>query len=81
MERTSIAEKLRKFIVNGNAEQPLGNDENLFDSGMFDSVRIINLVLFVEETFSLELDFDDLTEENLSTLDAITDLVESKLAA
>ena len=81
MDRTTIAEKLRQFIVNGNAEQPLGNDENLFDSGMFDSVRIVNLVLFVEETFSLELDFEDLTEENLSTLNAITDLVENKLAA
>ena len=53
-------------------------DTNLFDIEILDSLVIVSMVVFLEERFSCSLDYEDLTEENLGSLAAITDLVMRK---
>lgn len=83
MSLDAISVEVRKFIEEGDeAKRPApAPDVNLFDAGYFDSLKIVNLVIFVEENFHLTLDYDDLTEENLGTIDNIVALIESKTAA
>ena len=77
---SAILKEVREFIADGNDISKLDNDTNLFDSGFFDSLRVINLVLFIETTYELTLDYEDLTETNLSTVTVISKLIERKLA-
>ena len=77
---SAILKEVREFIADGNDISKLDNDTNLFDSGFFDSLRVINLVLFIEPTYELTLDYEDLTETNLSTVTVISKLSERKLA-
>ena len=77
---SAILKEVREFIADGNDISKLDNDTNLFDSGFFDSLRVINLVLFIETTYELTLDYEDLTESNLSTVTVISKLIERKLA-
>ena len=74
---------LRSFLA---AEKPdevqaITDSEDLFDSGVLDSLQLVSLVVFLEDEFGCALDFDDLTEENLASLSAIGDLIQRKLEA
>jgi len=68
-------EKVRAFIVENFM---FGNDENLSDDtsflgeGIIDSTGVLELVDFLEETFSIKVDDEELIPENL---DSINNLV------
>ncbi len=71
---------LRDFVADGDDELAiqLGEDTNLFELKTFDSIKIVSLVLFVEEKFDLMFDYEDLSEENLVSLRAIAELISRK---
>ena len=50
----------------------------LLDNGEIDSLGLIELVGFLEETYGLEFDDADFETENLETLHALTLLVSAK---
>ena len=52
----------------------------LIRSGLVDSLGMEDLVLFLEGTFDISIDDDDMMPENFDTVAAITALVERKLA-
>jgi len=80
LDRQSISHQIQEFIADGDRLPPIADDINLFDNGKFDSVKVVNLVLFIEDTFAITLGFDDLVEENLSTIGAIVGLIENRQA-
>jgi acyl carrier protein len=53
----------------------------LRSSGILDSLATLDLVSFLEERFGIELEAHDIDPSRLETLDDITKLVQSKLAA
>jgi acyl carrier protein len=70
---------LRDFIITmclGPGESALGDDEPLLANGILDSLGIIRLAAFIEETFSIGVPDDALLPENFSTLRRVTALVE-----
>ena len=52
-------------------------DDELLGSGMLDSMASAQLIVFIEETYSVKLDTDDLTFENFNTLSALSAMVAS----
>ena len=74
--RTYIAEN---FLL--GAEDELGPSQSLLDSGVVDSTGVIELVAFLEETFSIEVTDANLVPENLDTIANIAAFVERKKAA
>ena len=56
-------------------------DLNLLEDDLLDSVAMMELVLWSEEQFGFTVDTDDLTPENFSTLNAITEYVEKMSGA
>lgn len=77
MLRDEVIERIRAFFTAGDEghEPPPADDANLFDLGVLDSLRIVSLLVLVEAEFGIVLDYDDLTEENLGSIDSITDLI------
>ncbi|CAD0187038.1 hypothetical protein RUESEDTHA_03949 [Ruegeria sp. THAF57] len=55
------------------------DDEELLLSGMIDSLGVMSLVSFIEQTYQIEVPFVDVTLENMGTIKAIMDFAETRL--
>jgi acyl carrier protein len=80
-----IREQIRDFVTmnflfdGGNAE--LDNAASLMEEGIVDSTGVLELVLFVEETWGLTVDHADLLPEHFDSVNALAHYVERRLAA
>jgi acyl carrier protein len=77
----SVGERLTRFIMAEFAEgkvERLGDDENLIDQGLIDSVSILELIAFIEREFSVTLPVDEVVPENFRSIRALSTLIESK---
>jgi acyl carrier protein len=66
---------IRAFIVENflfGHEDSLRDEASFLDEGIIDSTGILELVSFLEETFAIALEDEELTPENL---DSITNVV------
>ena len=70
-----IRETIRGFILSSIRVTRLDDDANLFESGIVNSLFAVQLMTFVEKTFGIEVDMDDLDIENFKSLDATTAFV------
>ena len=80
MTDTQIIDDLKTHIVSDLPDPSIAiePDTNLFDSKIVDSLKILGLVVFVEERYGLSLNADDLTEENFQSLGALATLIGRK---
>jgi acyl carrier protein len=76
-DRETVRQELRAFLAEATPEstQAIEDDENLLESGIVDSFRIVSLAAFIEEKFDVPLDFDRVEEKDFANLTALTDLV------
>ena len=80
---SEIKDKARAFIVENFL---YGNDGNLKDEtsflegGILDSTGVLELVSFLEETFSIHVEGDDLVPENLDSLNNIQAYVVKRIS-
>ena len=56
----------------------IGDDESLLDSGIVDSLGILDMVAFLEETHGIEIGDDDLNPENFDSILSIAEFVASR---
>lgn len=79
----NIRETVRQFLLNSvlQGEDPsnLTDDTELKESGILDSLSTLKLVSYLEETFKVEFEANDLDAGNLATIASIERLVQSKL--
>lgn len=68
------------FLYDG-AMLDLGDDDSLVENGIVDQTGIIELVLFVEDTYALEIPEADLTPENFDTISGIARYVGHRMRA
>ncbi len=71
--QTYIAAELIK-----NPEREIAPDEPLISGGMIDSFSLIDLALFIEENFGVQIDDTELNAETFDTLDQLTALIQSR---
>ena len=62
------------------APDDLTAETSLVNSGLVDSMVVLNMVQFIEETFDLELEAEQVTVENFDSVAAIVALVKSKVS-
>ena len=60
-------------------EEQLKLDTDFFDKGIIDSTGVIELVNFLEETFNISVDDEELIPENLSSLQKIDIFLSKKI--
>lgn len=70
--------KIRRFILKEVLPDRVVVGDPLAE-GLLDSLAIERVVVFLEEEFGITIHDDDVTAENLDSLDALSALVESKL--
>ncbi len=67
------------FLFDGSASA-LDDDLPLVERNILDQTGVLELVLFIEETYGIQVDDADLTPENFDTVNAIADYVYLRLA-
>ncbi len=80
----SVADTVRKFLTDQEYIEKgeiVDDSESLLERGIIDSVGIAKLVGFLEETYKIKVDEDDLMPENFDSIDAINDYVTGKTNA
>ena len=55
------------------------HDQSLLDAGIIDSTGVLELVCFLETTFAIEVQDDEMLPENLDSIRAISNYVDRKL--
>ncbi len=66
------------FLFDGSATTL--DDETPLEGAVLDQTGVLELVLFIEETYGIQVDDADLTPENFETVNAIADYVYLRLA-
>jgi acyl carrier protein len=79
---SEIKETVRQFILanflQGEDPSNLTDETELKESGILDSLSTLKLVSFLEDTFKVEFEANDLDAGNLASLASIEKLVRSK---
>ena len=72
---------VKEFIVENflfGEEDQVEIDTDFFEKGIIDSTGVIELVSFMEETFEISIDDEELIPENLSSLKNIREFLLQK---
>ena len=60
---------------------PFSDQESLLEAGVVDSTGILELTLFVEETFGFEVPDDDVVPDNFDSVAKLAAYIESKTSS
>ncbi len=81
MEKENIIERTKIYLKKDILNQPgreITADEALISSGLIDSFSLVDVALFVEDTFGVQIDDTELNAETFDTLDQLADLILSR---
>jgi acyl carrier protein len=77
-------ESIRRFLVENFLLRSNGfhltDDASLLEAGVIDSTGILELTLFVEETFEIKIADEEISPENFDSVNRIVTYVQSKRA-
>jgi len=75
-------EQIRSYIVENflfGDDQGLEETTSFLESGMIDSTGILEVISFLEETFSIQIKDKELVPENLDSISNIINFLDKKL--
>ncbi|PIE69571.1 MAG: acyl carrier protein [Deltaproteobacteria bacterium] len=79
---TDVKSEIKNFIIEnflfGNADG-LQDDTSFLEEGIIDSTGVLELVTFLEETYEIRVDDEELIPENLDSVENVTAYLERKM--
>jgi acyl carrier protein len=81
MQTTDIEQEIRGFITESflfGRSEALNNDVPLLGS-VIDSTGVIELIVFLQERFTVAVDDEEVTAENLGSVKNVVAFIEGKL--
>ncbi len=77
-----IKHKIRIFIRNnfllGDSSKPLNDDDSFLEKGIIDSTGVLELVSFIEETFNIKVEDEELIPDNLDSVNKLIAYIQAK---
>jgi len=77
-----MEEKLRTFIQNnfllGDKNRAIKKDESFLQNGIIDSTGVLELVNFIEETYKIKVEDEELVPENLDSIQNLIAYIQRK---
>ena len=71
-----VAQEIRDFVVEnfllGESDNGLKDTDSFLDNGIVDSTGILELVAFIEETYDIQVEDEELIPENLDSIANVT---------
>lgn len=74
---------IRNFVIENflfGKDDGLKDDSSFLDEGIIDSTGVLELVDFLEETFSITVEDEELIPENLDSINNVVAYVERKIS-
>jgi acyl carrier protein len=83
MDENEIRKRVYEYIVEtflfGEEEEGWNDEGSFLDTGLIDSTGILELIGFLEDTFDIEVEDEEMIPENLDSVARATKYVLSKL--
>jgi acyl carrier protein len=73
-----VSEYLAENFLFGEEGAVIGGDDSFLEIGLIDSTGILELIQFLEESFGIEIDDEEIIPENLDSIKRVTRYVGSK---
>jgi len=77
-----MEEKIRTFIQNnfllGDKNRAIKEDESFLQNGIIDSTGVLELVNFIEETYKIKVEDEELVPENLDSIQNLIAYIQRK---
>ena len=80
-EETKIREFILENFMIGEGEEELNGDNSFLEKGIIDSTGILELVMFVEETYGIEVADEEVIPENFDSVRKLGSYIKRKTAA
>lgn len=85
MQTTTAEGSIREFIARNfmyrEGVGTLGDEDSLLDRGLIDSTGVLELVMFLEKSFDIKVQDDEVVPENLDSITRIASFVRRKVSA
>jgi acyl carrier protein len=78
MSKDVVYANLRTFIA-ARSGQTVSDDDSLIESGVFDSLGILELVAYIEKEFALQLRDEDVSPENFGSIRRVAGFVVDRM--
>jgi len=80
----NIKQQIVEFITTNflfdESSNVLGEVDSLLETGVIDSTGVLELVAFIEETYGIKIDDEEIVPENLDSIENITLFVTQKIS-
>ena len=81
----ALEQQLRRFIDDnflfGQGAGRLGDDDSFLEKGIIDSTGVLELVTYLEKTFAIKIEDDELVPENLDSINRLVRFLRGKMGA
>lgn len=77
---TQLKDYIAKNLLFIDTEFDYSNDDSFLEQGIIDSTGVLDLVLYVEETYDLIVNDDEITRDNFDSVNKLADFIQQKLA-
>ena len=83
MQTTDIEQEIRSFLTENflHGRSEVLNDDAALLGNVIDSTGVIELIVFVQERFTIAVDDEEVTTENLGSVKNVVAFIEKKLRA
>lgn len=80
----NIQNQIVNFITSNflfdDSKNNLGIEDSLLETGVIDSTGVLELVAFIEETYGIKVEDEEIVPENLDSINNITSYISAKLS-
>jgi len=78
----AVKDQIRTFILNNylftDDKASLKDEQSFLDSGIIDSIGVMEIVLYLETEFDIKVADADISPENLDSVNQITQFIDLK---
>ena len=67
------------FIILNDQKEKIDENISLYENGIVDSTGVLEIVDFLEETFGIKIEDDELVPDNLDSIKKISKFVQRKI--
>lgn len=76
--KTTIKSYIVENFLFGDTDTVIDDDDSFMESGILDSTGILELITFIESTYNIKLDDDEILPENLDSLNNLEAFIKKK---
>jgi len=82
-EPSSISPQIQSFILRtfpAARKRAINENVQILESGIVDSLGVLDIVAFLEKSFMIKISDDELTPENFASVNRLAEFVKNKTA-